>query len=176
MSKLMNAQISIVVASFHKIVSRKQFFWSVVQDFFYFRNGSLLNEIYHFICKKLMKRINCCWGVFGWGVGPGLPIKISARHWGLRSLIYFWIANSYTVSGQFLSPFAIPWMFPIPLPIPLKYNCARQMRWQWNRFCAGMLEFILVFSAGYAGHRNCYCYHLFYHHFPIQFHYWIYHQ
>ena len=42
--------------------------------------------------------------------------------------------------------------------------------------CAGMLEFILVFSARYAGHRNYCFYHPCYHHFPIQVHYWIYHQ
>ena len=123
-----------------------------------------------------MKRINCCWGVFGWVVGPGFPIKIFARHWGSLSLIYFWIANSYTYEDSFHPLLQFLGWFSIPLAMPLRYNCVRQMQCQWNRLCAGMLEFILVFSARYAGHRNCCFYHLCYHHFPIQVHYWIYHQ
>ena len=123
-----------------------------------------------------MKRINCCWGVFGWVVGPGFPIKIFARHWGSLSLIYFWIANSYTYEDSFYPLLQFLGWFSIPLAMPLRYNCARQMQCQGNRLCAGMLEFILVFSARYAGHRNCCFYHLCYHHFPIQVHYWIYHQ
>ena len=123
-----------------------------------------------------MKRINCCWGVFGWVVGPVFPIKIFARHWGSLSLIYFWIANSYTYEDSFYPLLQFLGWFSIPLAMPLRYNCVRQMQCQWNRLCAGMLEFILVFSARYAGHRNCCFYHLCYHHFPIQVHYWIYHQ
>ena len=47
---------------------------------------------------------------------------------------------------------------------------------QWNGLCTGMLESILIFSAGYARQRNQYCYHLHCHNFPIQLHYWRYHQ
>ena len=108
-------------------------------------------------------------------VGPGFATKIDTQCWFPLLLMGIWLENSYTVSGQSLFPFAIPWIFFNFSAMPLVYNWF-QMVWQWNGLCAGIVEFCSVFLIRNAFHQNRYGYHLHDHHFKIQDHYSLYHQ